>query len=311
MIQALKRKLVALGPHHWATRASLRLAGLRSGWRLRFTSDAIHMRQGHRELVLPLRDYVSVPMMFSYSALYFETMVPRVENGMEIWDYSKPGCHKYRRSGIEFFTPALPEEDIFDAYTHWYTPAPGDTVWDAGAHAGVTAYALSKLVGPSGKVIAFEPDAFNYAWLLKNIERHGLTNVVPVQKALAGWTGTAQFQMLGTMAAGLTDYLGYPDSGANCQSVPTLSLQDACAEYGVPQFIKMDIEGAEVAVVQSAIEFLKRTPIQFAIESNHPVNNRMTYLDLDELFPKAGYESRSSAEYELWYTWARPAAPRS
>jgi len=34
-------------------------------------------------------------------------------------------------------------------------------------------------------------------------------------------------------------------------------------------------------------------------------NNRLTYLDLDTLFSQAGYESESSIEYQLWYTWAR------
>lgn len=305
MIQSFKRRLVALGPKHWALRSSLRLAGLRAGWRLSFSDDGIRMRQGNRVLVLPLREYVSVPMMFSYSRLYFDTMVPRVENGLEVWDYSRPAWHAYRRSGLEFYTPALPEDDIFDSYTHWYTPAAGDVVWDAGAHAGVTSYFLAQLVGPTGKVYAFEPDAFNYDCLIKNIERHKLSNVVPVQKALAGSTGTAQFQMIGTMAAGLKDYLGYPDSQEKYQSVPTLSLEDACNDYGVPRYIKMDIEGAEVAVLGNSVDFLRKHAIEFAIESHHLVNNRLTYLDLDELFPRAGYESESSLECQLWYTWAR------
>jgi FkbM family methyltransferase len=306
MLQSLKLRLVMLGPEHWALRASLHLAAWRAGWRLSFTGDSIQMRRGSRVVVLPLREYVSVPMMFDYSKLYFDTLVPRRQNGLEVWDYSRPDWHTYRRSGLEFYCPALPEDDIFDSYTHWYTPAAGDVVWDVGAHAGVTTCYLSQLVGPAGKVYAFEPDPLNYSCLQRNIERHQLTNVVPLQLALAGSSGTAKFQMIGTMAAGLRDYLSYPDSEENYQDVPTISLEDACTAYGVPRYIKMDIEGAEVPVLAASLDFLRKHAIEFAIESHHLINNRLTYLDLDELFPRAGYDSESSLEYQLWYTWATP-----
>jgi len=38
-----------------------------------------------------------------------------------------------------------------DAYTHGYAPQPGDVVWDAGAHAGATAYFLAQMVGPAAE----------------------------------------------------------------------------------------------------------------------------------------------------------------
>ncbi|HTS61513.1 MAG TPA: FkbM family methyltransferase [Candidatus Acidoferrales bacterium] len=307
MIRTLKNRLVALGPDHWAVRAALHLAGLRAGWRLKFSGEAIEMRRGDRVLILPAREYVSVPMMFWYSRLYFETMIPSKRNGLEIWDYSKPEWQTYRRSGLQFFMPALPEDDMMEAYVRFCRPTPGDIVWDVGAHSGVSSYFFSQLVGPSGKVYAFEPDAFNHQCLLRNLERYRLTNVIPVQKALAAKTGTAEFQMLGTTAAGLRESLPYPDAKGDYRQVQTQSLEDACREYGLPRYIKMDIEGAEVSVISASLDFLRRTPLEFAIESHHLVNNQLTYGTLDALFPQAGYESRSAIEKDLWYTWARPA----
>ena len=73
-----------------------------------------------------------------------------------------------------------------DAYTHGYVPQPGDVVWDAGAHAGATAYFLAQMVGPSGKVYAFEPDQNNYNYLLQNIELHKLPSVI-TSKAANGY----------------------------------------------------------------------------------------------------------------------------
>ena len=41
-------------------------------------------------------------------------------------------------------------------------------------------------------------------------------------------------------------------------------------------YVKMDIEGAEVAVIQSSQEFLRAHSVNFAIESYHRVNGELT-----------------------------------
>ena len=69
--------------------------------------------------------------------------------GRTILDFSKPSLHRYRKSGTAFYFPSVPEDDVMDAYTHGYMPQPGDVVWDAGAHAGASAYFLAQMVGPS------------------------------------------------------------------------------------------------------------------------------------------------------------------
>ena len=45
-------------------------------------------------------------------------------------------------------------------------------VWDIGAHFGYNSLVYSKLVGSKGKVIAFEPNTFNYERLAKNIKKN-------------------------------------------------------------------------------------------------------------------------------------------
>ena len=199
-VQHLKNYLVSLGPEHWAVQLALRLAGRRQGWSVVFDENSIRMRRRDRELVLAKKEFIYVPMMFWYSEFYFDTMKPDRLEPHPVWDYSEPAFHLYQRSGLRFFLPALPEEDAMDTYTHWYKPAAGDVVWDVGAHAGVTTFFLSQLVGRTGRVYAWEPDDFNYECLLRNIAEHGLTNVVPIRKALDSKTGVAQFQMDGTMS---------------------------------------------------------------------------------------------------------------
>ena len=98
----------------------------------------------------------------------------------------------------------------------------------------------------------FEPDDLNFAYLEKNIAHHGITNVIPVRKALSGTTGTTTFFMDGTMASGIRDFVVYSDSKHN-KEVPTISMEDACKEFGcVPSYVKMDIEGAELAFIDGA-----------------------------------------------------------
>ena len=193
-----------------------------------------------------------------------------------------------------------------DAYTASYHPKAGDVVWDVGAHAGMSAFFLSQMVGPDGKVYAFEPDDTNFEYLLRNIELHKLANVTPVKAALSGTTGTATFSMDGSMGAGLSTFQVHSES-TYYKEVETLTLKDACGRLGqIPNYIKADIEGAELELVESSLEFLKIHPINLVFESNHIVNGRLTSESLDPMLVSAGYRAWSSDEFGQRFTWAEP-----
>jgi len=309
-LQQLKDRLVVLGPHHWITRLALQGVALKNGWKLQFRENAIDLSKGNRRLVLPEREYINVPMIVSGGMLAevcFDTTVPERRGGIDVWDYSQPGWRTYRLSGLEFYMPAIPEEESQEAYTHWYTPRPGDLVWDVGAHAGQTTYFLSRMVGPEGRVLAWEPDPVNVACLERNIERHGLSNVTVVRSALAGTSGPVAFHMDGTMGSGIVEYLPY-QSARRVVAVDALTIPDACGVHGVPDYIKMDIEGAEIAVIRASVGFLREHPIHLAVETAHIVDGRFAYFELERLLGEAGYQFESSLEFHYWYTWARPGA---
>lgn len=308
-MQAIKDYLVRQGPNSRLTRAALWLTARLRGFQVVFQDGHILVRQGKRDVILRSDQYVTVPFMMKYHQLYFDTLVPRMSGGHEVLDFSRPAVHQYRRSGVALEFPALPEDDSIEAYTHWYMPRPGDVVWDAGAHAGLTTYCLAQLVGPDGLVFAFEPDEINFGYLSRNLEHYNLGNVVLVKKALAGHTGQVSFQMDGTMAAGIREYATYV--AGEVVTVPTLTLPDACAELGhVPAYVKMDIEGAEVAVIENAAAFLRQHSMHFAIESDHRIGGKYTFHDLNRLFPALGYEVESSAKFGPMFTWARKAQVR-
>jgi FkbM family methyltransferase len=282
---------------------------LARGFRVSFSEGRIHITRGDREMILSNDQFIQVPIMEECFELFFRTIRATAKDRRQLLDFSAPGVHQYIRSGASFHFPSAPEDDVMDAYTSSYLPKAGDVVWDAGAHAGATSYFFAEMVGPSGLVYAFEPDDRNYEYLIRNIELHGLTNVIPIRKAIAGATGHATFNMDGTMAAGINDFLAYPNTGRLVE-VETITIAEACEESGrTPAYIKMDIEGAEVAAVEGSAEFLKANAIHFAIESYHRINDRYTYILLEEIFPKLGYAVKSSASYGQMFTWAERTPP--
>ena len=307
VIQSVKSVLVEMGPNASIVRLLLKANARLHGFHVSFSNQAIAIRRGKDELDLPLDHFVEVPIIMECFDDFFRTVEPKERNGRWVLDFSVPGLHVYRRGGVGFHFQGVPEEDSMEAYTHWHSPRPGDIVWDAGAHAGATTYFLSKAVGPTGRVYAFEPDERAHSYLMKNISLHNLDNVIPVKKALCGNSGKVIFQSDGTVAAGIRDYLLYSKRGTSVE-IQGVSLPDACQEFGcVPSYIKMDIEGAEVAVVKSAADFLREHPIEFAIESYHPVDGDLTYKALDLLFPAFGYQVESSARFGQMFTWAKKA----
>jgi FkbM family methyltransferase len=310
MLTSLKNRLLRGGPNSALLRQAFRLQAGLHGVSMRIADGVITLTRGQRRIVLGMRDMISVPFAVHQWDLFFDTLESEASNGMTVLDFSRPRLHRYRKNGLSFYAPSIAEDDCMDAYTAAYTPQPGDVVWDVGANAGMTAYFLAKMVGPTGKVYAFEPDDTNFENLLLNIEMHQLANVTPVKAALSDKTGTATFCMDGTMGAGLSGTLTHA-SAENNRLVETLSLADACERFGsVPNYAKLDIEGAEVSVVSSSVEFLKRHPLHLSIESNHWVDGKFTAGPLEQLLGGAGYRAWSSDEYGQLFTWAEPPAGR-
>jgi len=304
--QNLKSFLVALGPENPILRTTLRAHGRLHGFTLHFSKSTVSIQKQNREMILSSTQYVQIPIMMECYELFFDTIEPVSSDGRQILDFSKPALHKYKRNGLSFHFPSVPEDDVMNAYTHCYTPKPGDIVWDAGAHAGATTCFLSQMVGDKGTVYAFEPDEISQQYLARNLEMHRAANVIVVPCALNSSTGSVAFQADGTMAAGIREYLVYSGEG-QAKIVATLSFADACKKLEkVPTYVKMDIEGAEVAVIDGARDFLKENPIYFAIESYHRVGGEYTYKALERIFRSIDYEVESSDKFGQMFTWARP-----
>jgi hypothetical protein len=87
----------------------------------------------------------------------------------------------------------------------------------------------------------------------------------------------------------------------------TISFPEACKRYGVPAFAKIDIEGAEIEMLLASQDFLRKNPIQFALDANHRIDGKLTTPRVEQLFRECGHESETSADFGSMTTWARPS----
>jgi FkbM family methyltransferase len=135
----------------------------------------------------------------------------------------------------------------------------GETFVDVGANVG--GYALKMAQNRSVKVIAIEAHPETYKALCRNIDCNGFANITAINKAAMDKPGTITLydrykkgEVLCTCTATID---GSKDSTSNPVVVPSDTL-DSMLEGNLPDIVKMDIEGAELAALQGALQTLKR-----------------------------------------------------
>jgi FkbM family methyltransferase len=140
---------------------------------------------------------------------------------------------------------------------------PGMTVLDIGANRGWYTVLLSKLVGPAGVVHAFEPDRTVLHQLRRNLERNAFcSNVEMHPQAASSSTGVAHFwAQADTLVSRLAEGHGAEPAGdATRYEVETIRLHDFLVGGSIERldFIKCDVEGAEIQVLEGLLPALER-----------------------------------------------------
>ena len=135
----------------------------------------------------------------------------------------------------------------------------GDVVYDVGAHLGSLTLGAARLVGASGRVVAFEADPQNIERLRENILRNHLESCMqvvhaavwshPAETGIAFRRGSIEMSHGGVEADGHRPVLG----NGQLISVPVTTLDDFLARGGLPpRLIKIDVEGGEYEVLRGA-----------------------------------------------------------
>jgi len=201
------------------------------------------------------------------------------------------------------FNPLVPRfiQDIspVKGYELYYNLKAGDVVVDAGAYPGDYAVFAARKVGPTGKIIAFEPDAKNRKILKKNLEKENLNNFIIIPKGL--WNKNTILKFKSSDGLHTTAVL---DSGD--EEISVTRLDDELKNLGIKKvdLLKMDIEGAEIEAVQGALETIKNNNLNVAIASYHIINGETTSHYLENFLSKLGYQVKSDFPKHLTtYAW--------
>lgn len=156
---------------------------------------------------------------------------------------------------------------------------PGDVFWDVGANFGFTAMPTARIVGKSGKVIAIEPSEGNLNHLKRHISLNELDEIITVVEAAVSTDhgGTITLSLLNDGVSPSNSLMfseatneAAPEVSGEIE-VPSISLDGLLAEEGnPPTMVKIDVEGAELKVLEGAHNVLNHEAAPIVLLAAHP-----------------------------------------
>ena len=130
----------------------------------------------------------------------------------------------------------------------------GDLVFDIGANIGYLSILFRSLVGSTGKVIAFEPSRRAYFQLERNTAF--MNEIIAVNIAISNSNKYLPFMETSCLERSSLEVI---QEAVQIVDVKAIRLDDLCIKWGIPNFIKVDVEGHEHAVFEGASDLLKKS----------------------------------------------------
>jgi FkbM family methyltransferase len=161
----------------------------------------------------------------------------------------------------------------------------GGIVVDVGACIGDHTVAYSQMVGPQGKVYAFEPNPIAFECLLYNTK--GYSNVVACGFGLSNFNGNVNVKV-DAYNVGATRLVDYTDAGLHST---VLRLDDIAKDWTRLDFMKIDAEGHEPWILDGAKETLRRLhPVMLIeIQTEMLAHNGFTPKDVYDRLANLGF----------------------
>lgn len=173
-----------------------------------------------------------------------------------------------------------------DSIPAMFTPKEAEVVLDVGAHVGRYSLRASRLVGSTGKVIAIEAEPSNFDALLYNLKLNQANNVIPL--GLAAWDRETTLELYIEVSS-TSHSLVRPQPGSI--KVKARPLDKVLEELGIEKidWLKVDVEGAEVEVLRGLEKTMSRNPnLKILVE----VHSSDTLTQCLSILEKPGYEIR-------------------
>ena len=170
----------------------------------------------------------------------------------------------------------------------------GDVFYDIGANVGFFTVIAARLVGNTGKVYAFEPGKGNAKSVRHNAQLNNFTQVEVIEKAVSHTSGSGQLllaQYSGGHALATADA---PPDLAGEVTVDLVSIDDLIAQNQIqpPNFVKVDVEGAELDVLKGMTETMKtyKPTIIYEIDDGDRTAYDRKYKELESFLQALDYK---------------------
>lgn len=208
---------------------------------------------------------------------------------VEFWDNTtqidkKNGKWLIQRDGLSLYSYTakylFPRMSEFEAkFERFFKINEGDTVVDIGACIGDTSVPMAMKVGDKGNVIAIEALPQNAECLRLNLKK--FPNCRVIEKAMSNQCGEITFWTHPAPTGGSLEH-GY---GRNKPvRVLTDTLNNVLDDIHV-DFLKVDVQGAEVEVLQGASKVLKNIP-KIVVETHYRLSPFKTYPEVLKILDK-------------------------
>jgi FkbM family methyltransferase len=170
----------------------------------------------------------------------------RAEHRDGFWIVHWPGMLVPGPEPLHSPPPAEQEALAAEVFLQEYRPREGDAIVEIGAGVGWEIGLWSRLVGPSGTVVAVEADPDTFEWLERRCQLNGLDNVVRLQVAIADRPGVVQMEGDGPWEG---RRIAAADTGTRVEAI---TFGELLARTGLDHvdLVKMNIEGAESLVLR-------------------------------------------------------------
>jgi FkbM family methyltransferase len=220
------------------------------------------------------------------------------------FSYRQGVFHVSGPQGLQMLTHEAPFNLIkyFRWFLKYYTPKQGDVLVDAGAYNGHVSILLSKLVGPLGRVISFEPDPSNRALCSENMKLNTSSNIILIDKGL--WTEDTVLEFNSNNSVASSVFYEAADAHKIQIGVTALDIFFQRHNITACHYIKMNIEGSEIMALKGATEILKTHKPALTITTDHIVEGKQTTEPVEQLLKAHNYKVWTETEGSAKITYA-------
>jgi len=192
-----------------------------------------------------------------------------------------------------------------EAYNKHYSIQEGDVIIDIGGYHGLYSIAISKIIGPKGKIYCFEPNPDSFKILKENIFENNIRNIIPINKAIYNKTG--EFRFFKKRAGSRIVARNFKTNTKNSIiTVPTISVCEFINANHISKinFIKMDAEGSEIEITQDIKSIPNISNLAIATYHYRKDYASDTQKIVEENLKEARYKIKTKlGEHKITYAW--------